>query len=88
MAGDISQFFGANKPIQRGVIVLGVGNATGTATISAVVTANTQVKYLGWSGSVLNETPYIILTNSTTITATRVGTTNATTVSWELAETY
>lgn len=79
------------KGIQRGTIAIGGSATSGTATITAVDTTKTEIRFLGGngfdSGSSLR-IPRLSLTNSTTITAT-MGATNgpgATTVAWELTE--
>lgn len=83
------------KSIQRGTITIfngGAGTATGTATITAVVMAKTELRLLGWTCNSVSgqDSPRIELTSTTTITATR--TTNNNTmvnvVSWELTEYY
>ncbi len=83
------------KSIQRGVIAMG-GAASATATITAVVTARTELRMLG--ASVL-EMPAvgdihaglfakIVLTNATTVTASFAAAANGGSVSWELTEYY
>lgn len=79
------------KAIQRGTIVISGGSASATATITSVVTSKTELRYLGslarWDGTNATSTPMIVLTNSTTITASRPYTdANSATVSWELTE--
>lgn len=76
----------AIKSIQRGVI----SGATGsTATLSpAVVTGKSELRFLGFSTSNVDNTasPRIFLTNTTTITmTTSAGSASA---SWELIERY
>lgn len=78
----------AIKSIQRGTISI---NASGTATISSVNTAKTELRMLGFSvnGTTLNSLiPRIALTNSTTITANTTSGGETATVSWELTERY
>ena len=75
----------------RGTITLANAVATNTATITAVVTANSQLRNLGASAVGVDHdstsaSVRIDLTNTTTITATRIGTTQATVVSYELTE--
>lgn len=82
MSGDISQFFGGIKSIQRGVISLPGGS--GSATITSVDTAKTELRCLGFSGGASGASSQIVLTNSTTISAS--GTSTA--ISWELTESY
>lgn len=76
------------KAIQRGTITLSGANLTATATITAVDTTKTELRYLGQtvSADVENVNCYIELTNSTTITATRNTGSATTIVSWELTE--
>ena len=82
MAGDIRQFFGGIKSIQRGILT----NASPTATLSpAVDTTKTELRHLGTNGSVSSNNVQLVLTNSTTVTATSSGTWQ---VSWELTEYY
>lgn len=86
------------KSIQRGVMSIWHASApasAATATITAVVPAKTELRLLGqyWSaGSTVDvaETAGIVLTNSTTITATRKTSIsgNPLYISWELTEYY
>lgn len=87
MAGDISQFFGGIKGIQRGTISL--TGLSATATITSVDTTKTELRYLGSHG-VTNAVDYasITLTNATTITANRSNVGGSSVVSWELTEYY
>lgn len=81
------------KSIQRGTLTI-TSSATGTATITAVVTAKTEIRLLGctsdnatWDGA--RDLARIALTDSTTITGTRKGTSADTlTASWEATEYY
>ena len=71
-AGTIS----AVKSRGRGTILIASGVTDNTATITAVVTANTKVWLLGWEMAVITAVtgvmpPRIELTNTTTITASR-----------------
>ena len=80
---------GAIKSIQRGTITATTGGAT--ATITPVNTAKTELRYLGGSGTdnvsgALTLVPRIVLTNSTTITATVNAASGNSFVSWELTE--
>lgn len=82
------------KSIQRGSIAITGTNATATATITSVTTAKTRLRFLGaYTGQASTGSwcpgATIALTNSTTITATRIAATSGThTVSWELTEFY
>lgn len=83
--------FGASKikRIQRGTTSVSGGNATGTSTVTAVVTGKAELRMLGastTSGGTDAPEVRVTLTNSTTITATRSNTTHSVTVSWELVE--
>ncbi len=76
------------KSTGRGTIAILNGTSSATATITAVVLANTQLRYLGEANGVAASTGvYLSLTNTTTITASMgpnsVGTT---TVSYEYTE--
>jgi hypothetical protein len=80
------------KSIQRGVINLG-GTLSATATITSVVTGKCELRMLGQSLNNVSAPPsdgffQMVLTNATTITASR-GTNGAgATTSWELTEFY
>ena len=78
------------KSIKRGVISIGTGLSSGTATITAVDMAKSELRFLGGNGLVAGGTetaiPKIVLTNSTTITATIHAISNNANVSWELTE--
>lgn len=86
--------FGGNtiKSVQRGVITISSGTSSGTATITSVDTSKSIVNFLNWAcntGGVAqsNYSPYVTLTNTTTVTAAK-GDTSAITdyVSWEVIE--
>lgn len=80
---------GLTPYVQRGVINMGPGTNSATATISSVNTARSELRFLGSDYSFLNfyeAFGRVSLTNSTTITATRSGTGNSVNVSWELTE--
>lgn len=85
---------GAIKSLQRGDVVIAGGNTTGTATISAVDTSKTILNYLGssndtaGSGAVAhhNYVASLVLTNSTTITATKGSNFSNVTSSFEAIE--
>lgn len=79
---------GSLKSIQRGVISM-VGVYSGTATITAVDTSKTELRLLGVSNTtVLADLARVVLTNATTITATRGSNSGTSEVSWELTEFY
>lgn len=90
----LSQFFGGSiKSIQRGTITL-TSAASATATITSVDTSKSELRFLGETMNAAASTSALAtnmarlaLTNSTTITATRVSVAADTTiVSWELTE--
>lgn len=78
------------KAIQRGTITIATSTSSATATITSVDTAKTEVRFLGGSGVSTGgsaHVPRIVLTNSTTITASVVTNSSGSTVlSWELTE--
>lgn len=79
---------GSLKSIQRGVISI-VGAYSGTATITAVDTSKTELRLLGVSNTtVIADLARVVLTNATTITATRGSNSGTSEVSWELTEFY
>lgn len=80
----------AVKSTGRGIINLTGSNLTATATISAVDTSKTTLKYLGCATEAAGTDAHVYLTNATTITATRKGTGGgfATAVSYEYEERY
>ncbi len=90
----MSQFFASSsgssviKSTQRGVISFGTANLTATATVSSVNTGKAMLRHLGvFTGGGNNSyLAAVVLTNATTITATRIGSGAATDVSWELTE--
>lgn len=96
----LNQFFGGGsiKSIQRGVITIPTnGTGTGSATITAVDTSKSVLHLLGFGGytvvdgSGTNLLSYLVLTNSTTITAAGgYSTTNGypAQISWQIVEYY
>lgn len=88
------------KSIQRGTISYDPSSsATGTATVTAVVVAKSELRMLGYTmvenspdlAAFCDAIPRIALTNTTTITATSASTTafiTNVTISWELTEYY
>lgn len=90
MAGSISSLGlgSSRKSVQRGVISLATV-ASGTATITSVDTSKSDLRLLGYSNTNQPaENADIVLTNATTITATRGTTSGTSRVSWELTEYY
>ena len=79
------------KSIQRGVIVITYGASTATATISAVNTAKSELRFLGNLGT-NGASPFgyvtsnIQLTDSTTLTAESSSFVHGHALSWELTE--
>lgn len=78
---------GGIKSIQRGVISVGT-TGTGTATVTTVDTTKTELRFLGCGLTAVGDFPILVLTNATTVTATRQTTGVTTQVSWELTERY
>ena len=81
------------KSTQRGVIVIPNGTSSATATISAVNTAKSELRFLGSTGTNgASPTGYVTsriqLTNSTTLTAESSGIAYNHALSWELTEYY
>ena len=80
------------KAIQRGVISIAVSGTSATATITAVDMAKTELRFLGGSGydasGTIAAVPRVVLTNTTTVTATLQNANAAAilNVSWELTE--
>lgn len=76
---------------QRGTTTISASSTSNTSTISSVTTSKSLLSFLGATttlttnsqGSILAGTS---LTNSTTVTASRGGTSNAVTASWEVME--
>ena len=82
---------GGIKSIQRGVISLASGGSTsGTATLSPTVDpTKTELRVLGCSADTSSlDLARAVLTNSSTVTATRPSTTSNTLISWEITERY
>jgi hypothetical protein len=77
------------KNIQRGTITIANGVSTATATITAVVTAKTELRHLGvYTSGAGDAFAHLNLTNTTTITATRKNAVDDTNVGWEVTERY
>lgn len=82
---------GIIKSVQRGTITIANGTVSNTATIPAVNTAKSSLTYLGAQFTAIAVTDYrarLALTNGTTVTATRIGNTDAITVGYEVVEWY
>lgn len=79
---------GSIKLIQRGVLSISGGSTTGTATVTAVDTGKAILSLLGAETTTndVQQRPFLVLTNSTTITATRSITTGNQQVAWQLVE--
>lgn len=91
MARTVTPPIGSIKGIQRGVISIAGAAGSGTATITSVNTSKTQLRLLGTSnasGNPPDVSAHVVLTNATTVTAQRGGTTGGLSVSWELTEMY
>lgn len=70
---------GITKSVQQATTTIALSQSTGTATISSVNTGSTMMTYCGWrmtNAGTASELscPMAQLTNATTITATRIGT--------------
>lgn len=79
--------------VQRGTIAITNAVLTATATITAVTTAKTMLSYTGWEapphqggGEVVHSVANIVLTNSTTLTATRLGGNGTLTLGYQVVE--
>lgn len=84
---------GVVKTMNRGTIALNSGSASNTATVSAVNTNKSLLnfQYFSTDGTTVNQddaASVCVLTNSTTITASRSATTNNVVVAYELIEFY
>jgi hypothetical protein len=79
---------GSIKLIQRGVISIAGGNDTGTATVTPVNTSKALLTLLGAETTVddTQQLPFLVLTDSDTITAQRSLTTGNQQVAWQLVE--
>lgn len=82
------------KSVSRGVLTITAGNLTATATIPAVNTAKSELRFLGVSDGSgdTNPSKYLVrlyLNNSTTVGAIKEATTvGSSNVTWELTEWY
>lgn len=82
---------GGPKSIQRTSVTIANGSSTGTATITSVATAKSDVSHLGSFGNVTDIRDFfatVALTNSTTVTASRHGTTGSLVVNVQVVEYY
>jgi hypothetical protein len=91
MGARIQYRYSPVRLIQRGTITITAGNAAATATVTSVNTAKARLTHLGATIDTGGSAGTIAgirltLTNATTVTATRVGTTEDYTVSYELVE--
>lgn len=81
--GGTSVSGGGTGNVQRGVITIGAGLTTATATVEAVDMDTAELRFLGQED--VNNPIYLELTDATTITATRSGSASGSKkVSWEL----
>jgi len=77
------------RRIQRGTIAITAGNTSNTATITGVNTSKSVLSWLGQStdvGDMTDGSAQLMLTNSTTVTATRHASTNNMTVGYQVIE--
>jgi hypothetical protein len=94
MGRSVTPAPGSIKGIQRGVISMGSGAGSATATITSVDTSKSELRLLGWQHSnnaapTGQDFPSLVLTNATTVTAARNASgVQTVTVSWELTERY
>ena len=90
MGRAISPAPGTFKSVQRGTISMSGAVSTGTSTITAVDTAKAELRSLGCTSdnTAYTLTAHVVLTNSTTVTATRVAASGVTVAAWELTEVY
>lgn len=75
--------------VQRGTIAITGTNTSNTATVTAVDTTKAALHVVGQTNTQGSDgsNAYLVLTNSTTITATRASSGSGTsTISWELIE--
>ncbi len=80
---------GIIRSVQRGTIVIANGTASNTATITTVNTTKSIVTFLGTTFTAIaavDERARLTLTNSTTVTANRVGTTDTVTIGYQVVE--
>lgn len=81
----LGQFLGSGiKSIQRGSTLVSTGGTPVPVTVTSVVTAKSELRWLGASGG--GGSSGVVLANATTVTVH--ASTNAMTVYWELVERY
>ena len=89
---NVSTFVkGQTKSIQRGVLGIAAASFSASAAVAAVNTAKAELRFLGQTSAgtdVTGSRAHVVLTNSTTVTATKSGNSTAAEVSWELVEYY
>jgi hypothetical protein len=86
---EAADIFGPIQSIQRGSITISNTNTSNTATISSVDLTRTLLEFKGWKADGSSATSNfckIVLTNATTVTATRVGTSNDCIVEYEVIQ--
>lgn len=79
------------RSVQRGTITISNGASTGTATITAVTMLKARLRFLGndadpTANGFQEGAVKIVLTNTTTITASRTNTTGTLIISFEITE--
>lgn len=90
--GAISGRLGSIKAIYTGNVTIANGASSGTATITAVNTGKAicfgrGFNPVGWASALsIDQVPIIVLTNSTTVTATRGATANGLSVAYTVVE--
>lgn len=85
---------GVIRKVQRGTVSTANGTNTGTATLATTVqnTTKTTLDVLGWNNNVAatitNLLGRVQLTNTTTVTINRIGTSNILTAGYQVCEFY
>ena len=75
------------KSIQKGQTTIAAASASNTATITSVDTDKSVLIFSSTAGTNdVTELARGVITNATTLTFTRVGTTGATIVEWQVVE--
>lgn len=93
MTAATALFGNGVKSIQRGTITIAAAESSNTATISSVDTNKAFVLYgghtfSGTSSAFSSLAANVVLTNATTVTASRVGTNNDTILAYTVVEFY